>query len=836
MHYLTSVEAAAKLKISYTSLLNLLKSEKLNGAIKVNGSWQIPLEAVENYKKPSSAPIPTGYLAVPEIAKRLDYTPGWVNNLIRRGTFVGAKKLKGSWIVPTNSLEEYIQSCGISPEGLLSIPEAAEFLSVDVSWIRKLILKNVLTDVEVVDDVRYIKKETVDEYLKSISPPKGYMSTIQVAKELSLNTESISTLARKGTFPNAKRQKIAYHHAGWIIPINDVIQYKESQPSPKDYIPISDIAAQLGVSKGWVYRLIRHGLIHKSKKNNEYIFSLEEINEYIEKLRKKQVLEKSLTPVELFDYKLAELEVPHSFKKTLELYREFVVIKLNSSRANEKTIYYQVLGYISTFKRLSRLLVNEIFLLNAEQLELIFTSPEIVIRDKQVLTYFLEFCSGKGLCTFSKSYKVTSLSIEEREIYSPERFLEYYTYIKDVNLHIHQAIQSRDYAVTWLFVLMHVIDAWRPSDIIKLPNVALEVCDIQTFDQLQEQKITLEQAQAVINHIYKRVERMYISKTGALGHFLVNQDMIIPTATVLIIAEIHRRIEGDQQLFKVGKRKFVIFQKETHFQPFFNKQPNLIDFQSRKMNRTLLTYFFYSVMEGKENADIAYELAQQVRGHSNKDSTATYIQSVNKDGSVNRVSLNLFNRGHFGWLYHHLIHLSMSEAPQLDLEMRTSIIEQFRKEYNPYQLEQLSYFLIRQQNSKESLALRLSTLSEKDLKNLLFKIYKNEMPAKLQHVQCLTFPSCSSPTSTTCLHCEYAIPKIYVLISIRSEIDRLIESIQKTEFPAVRVRDSKLLFQILDLLNQAVQQFGKSYVQTFIDLNNMKQKIITIQHLISEEI
>ena len=254
------------------------------------------------------------------------------------------------------------------------------------------------------------------------------------------------------------------------------------------------------------------------------------------------------------------------------------------------------------------------------------------------------------------------------------------------------------------------------------------------------------------------------------------------------------------------------------------------------MNRTLLTYFFYSVMEGKENADIAYELSQQIRGHTDKNSTATYIQSVNKDGSLERVSLNLFNRGHFGWLYHHLISLSTPEAPQLELEHRTALIEQFRKEYSPYQLEQLSSFLVRQQQSKDSLALRLSSLTEKDLKTVLQKIYKGEMPAKLQHVQCLTYPNCTSPTATTCLHCENAIPKIYILISIHHEIDRLFASIKKTEHPAVRVRDSKLLFQILDLLSQAVQQFGKAYVQTFINLNNVKQKMLAIQNLINEEV
>ncbi|KZS43380.1 hypothetical protein AWU65_25030 [Paenibacillus glucanolyticus] len=82
-----------------------------------------------------------------------------------------------------------------------------------------------------------------------------------------------------------------------------------------------------------------------------------------------------------------------------------------------------------------------------------------------------------------------------------------------------------------------------------------------------------------------------------------------------------------------------------------------------------------------------------MRGHTDKNSTATYIQAVNKDGSIERVSLNLFNRGHFGWLYHHLIRLSMPNAPQLEVEQSTALIEQFRKELSPYQLEQLGQFL-----------------------------------------------------------------------------------------------------------------------------------------------
>ncbi|ETT33607.1 helix-turn-helix domain-containing protein, partial [Paenibacillus sp. FSL R5-808] len=824
-----------KLGIGYRSLLRLVKNGAFTGAIKVLGSWQIPLKSVEDYK--ALLNMPDEYLTIAEIAERLNLSELWVGRLIKRGTFAGAKKHRGSWIVPSMSVQEYIQSSS-SPEGFLSFPEAAEYLSVSESWIRKLVLRNILSGVEVINGVRYIRIECVDEYLLSISPPEGYLSADQAAQVLSLSKANISSLANEGAFTGAKKQKIPYHHAGWIIPIESINQFKESQSFLSDYVPPTDIAASLGVSKKWVSELIREGVIPGGiKHNNEWMVPSDESIKHIEKERnRKQELAELSGPIDLFEYRLAELEVPDTLQKTVDLYREFVILKINSSHGNSKTIHNKALEYISTLKRLFRLLKTEVFLMNAEQLETIFRNPGMGIRDKSTFIYFLEYCTGKGLCSFSKSYAITSLPIEEREMYSPEQFLAYYSYVRDVDLHIEQAIQSRDYAVTWLYVLMHVIDAWRPSDIIKLPNIELEVCNLQTFDQLRETKLSKEQAQAVINHLYKRVERMYISKTGALGHFLVNQDMIVPTATVLVITEIHRRMQGDQQLLRLGQRRFVHFEKETYIRLFFDKRPDLVDFQSRKMNRTLLTYFFYSVVEGKGSADIAYELSQRMRGHTDKNSTATYIQAVNKDGSIERVSLNLFNRGHFGWLYHHLIRLSMPNAPQLEVEQSTALIEQFRKELSPYQLEQLGQFLVRQQQSKHSLALQLSNLTETELMTLLHKIYKGEMPAKLQHVQCLTFPSCTSPTATTCLHCENAIPKIYILISIHHELDRLIVSIKNTKYPAVRVRDRKFLFQILDLLSQAIQQFGKTYVQTFIDLNNLKEKMIAIQNLISEEV
>ncbi|MBJ8206582.1 hypothetical protein JDS91_36425, partial [Bacillus cereus] len=69
-----------------------------------------------------------------------------------------------------------------------------------------------------------------------------------------------------------------------------------------------------------------------------------------------------------------------------------------------------------------------------------------------------------------------------------------------------------------------------------------------------------------------------------------------------------------------------------------------------------MTYLFYSILEEDgEDADLALEITKNTRSHKNSDTTAIYIQAKNKDGSINSVSVNLLNRGMFGWLYNYIL-------------------------------------------------------------------------------------------------------------------------------------------------------------------------------------
>ena len=61
------------------------------------------------------------------------------------------------------------------------------------------------------------------------------------------------------------------------------------------------------------------------------------------------------------------------------------------------------------------------------------------------------------------------------------------------------------------------------------------------------------------------------------------------------------------------------------------------------MNRSLATYLYGAVTEGDAfDSELALTLAKNARSHKNEDTTKTYIQLMNKDGSIGRVSINIF--------------------------------------------------------------------------------------------------------------------------------------------------------------------------------------------------
>src|SRR5690606_1597863 len=108
---------------------------------------------------------------------------------------------------------------------------------------------------------------------------------------------------------------------------------------------------------------------------------------------------------------------------------------------------------------------------------------------------------------------------------------------------------------------------------------------------------------------------------------------------------------------------------------FFKYSAILKDFKSLVMNRSTMTYLFNSIVDEAPDPELALTYTQQARSHEKESTTAIYVKATNFDGSLGNVSLNLFNRGHFGWLYNTLIKLMFEdENIPLSIDVRTHYI------------------------------------------------------------------------------------------------------------------------------------------------------------------
>ena len=237
-----------------------------------------------------------------------------------------------------------------------------------------------------------------------------------------------------------------------------------------------------------------------------------------------------------------------------------------------------------------------------------------------------------------------------------------------------------------------------------------------------------------------------------------------------------------------------------------------------------------SLGEREHNADVANVLGSRLRGHNSKETLKNYVMSCNNDGLIDDVSFNLFKRGHFGWLYNSLIDIVVEgKKTDLTLKEKTEIIKKYQGLYTPKNIEIVSQFFLEQQSKLNSVAIEIASIPNENLENILNNVFKGFMPSKDAVGQCIYSKDCKSPKGL-CNTCFYVIPKIYLMYSLRDDLFNAINRLKKAKEHETleRIRTTSILFKLMGLLNQASIEFGNDYVNTFINLAELKISLNSI--------
>lgn len=560
-----------------------------------------------------------------------------------------------------------------------------------------------------------------------------------------------------------------------------------------------------------------------------------------------------------FKYRLRikDVDINNFGPFTSETWLHFISSKLKQSKAKPQTVDRNIISYVYCTERLINLVSStkshEIYSITSNDINTLFN--EIPKRDSLVIYLYLKQVYNQLKIKKMKAFDIKKVydpnkfkkESQEKSIYEYEVYKQVYNYAKDISLHINKAINevlkeisskggkgnAKYYASSWLYVLLHLNNAWRHTDVISFPQVNLAGTKIRDLHWMLENKLDPEDIDYIINQVYRT--EFIISKTHVKNYFFCSKELKEAFATAIAICQLRTTALYPLNIsiidFGNKKKTFSDSLRKDFFESFVNKE---FYFSSRKMNRSLMT-FIYVLLSKMQKGTEGLETIQKMRGHLWMETTNIYVEIPEEE--LNFLTHQLFARGSFGFIYDTF--LDVLQGREIDREKRTTEIQYLGKYFGGlYKIEEISSFLNVIQSDRKAILERILSMGLDEAISFVNKIHTNELPSKQDNIQCLVGESgcVKKGKDVNCFDCAYSIPNYYALSSLGASIqDRLnsyLDSRQKGSgilYYEQRKR-ARLFYIQLEIFAQAIQRFGWD-VYDFI--NDSREEFIEKQSKIS---
>src|SRR5690625_7882595 len=136
----------------------------------------------------------------------------------------------------------------------------------------------------------------------------------------------------------------------------------------------------------------------------------------------------------------------------------------------------------------------------------------------------------------------------------------------------------------------------------------------------------------------------------------------------------------------------------------------------------------YTLLKKERHGGAALNIAQRLRSHKSEESTNMYIKIPDED--INKLSINLFNRGIFGYIPKILSEIVYGNTTS-DLTEETNNILKLKSVFKDiYNIEATSGFLNSVIKQKESIIDLFISKGSEEAFETLNKLQKNFLPGK----------------------------------------------------------------------------------------------------------
>ncbi|MEE3953434.1 phage tail assembly chaperone [Peribacillus frigoritolerans] len=548
-------------------------------------------------------------------------------------------------------------------------------------------------------------------------------------------------------------------------------------------------------------------------------------------------------------------------KTTKSYWMKYLKKKALNTKASSNSIRKEIRVNLNTSKLLIDLTASkEIFMFTTKELIVaIFNSNIPISTQNEVYKFIKRVESNRKKQMEEIKYETESLpnlynrksnKKSDKSIYTLDQFIKLIDYVKDVENHKLKAIDSiqqdinnethYNYDSSWFYVLLHLNNAWRHSDVTMFPRIKLDRTRLSNMDPevalawLKQNHLNINEINEIINQV--SAIKFTHSKTKKRRYFFCSEELKSAFVYSVVLCELRCRINTpyvDTLInFNNRARNFKVIYKKNFFEDFDLS----FDFKSKQMNRTLISYI-YSVITKMTNRN-PLEVTKYIRSHTSIETTNIYIDIPQEQ--LDFITNQLFNMGHFGYSYDALGELLLNNS-LLDREEKTKQSLMIKEVFGDvHQIEHLANYLrrlIEDQNSVKKVLLGYSVEERQQLSNL---IKFGQQPGKKEGYQCI-YSKCPFP-SRDCEKCPFAIPHFYALSQLSEDFYNIFNEF-KDKFPNTEKRGEKVrlannLYSYLHIISLAKRQFGEENISSFFnqgldEIKNELAKMSSQKHLVT---
>lgn len=480
---------------------------------------------------------------------------------------------------------------------------------------------------------------------------------------------------------------------------------------------------------------------------------------------------------------------------------------------------------------------KEIYDLTSNEVNLVMRSIDVLTHFKTIklfLGFVVSDRISKGLPTNFKisqiinEYEVFVLSESDKEsnIYSFEEYAKVFDYCADIKSRVNISIKEIEkqgtykYLSTWLYVILHLNNAWRNGNIIDFPRFyvddILNENNIITMDWFKENTIDIHTARRVVFRVVQKEIEVY--KTQVKGAFFCSDELAPAFATAVLMLSLKHRENVDKQgpIMIFGTLHNEI--NESMTKNFF-KGIDIEGFQfgSKKFNKTVMTFIYYIANITGDSKALVY--AMKLRAHIEASTATNHYLILDKD-KIAALGAQLFKRGEFGYIPTLLA--KKLNGGKLNFEETTKEVELINQSFwDIVQLNTTVGFMNDMMAKKRSVFDFIDNMTLSEAQECYTDLYLRNSPSKdSTDIQCpFGKKNCKHTEINDCFDCEFHIPTIHALTDLTKRMKIAIEGYQNATALTEKFRYVLSVERKKVIIKEAMAKFGKELVYEYLGMN-----------------